>query len=226
VPAGSLGAWTDRLRARDIVTAEDQSRFGEESLTFADPSGLLIELIATDRDRRAPWQGGGVGEDAAIRGLHSVTMVLRSPDRTVDFMTSRLGFKVGATMGDRIRLVVNGDGPGKTMEIVANDRAPAAKNGMGTVHHVAMAVGDAAEQLRMREELVDLGFNVTPVMDRQYFQSIYFREPGGVLFEIATVKPGFLVDEEMSQLGCALKLPPWEEPNRRSIEAGLPQIKI
>jgi glyoxalase family protein len=226
VPAGSLGAWTDRLRARDIITAEDQARFGEESITFADPSGLLIELVATDRDRRSPWNGGGVGDEMAIRGLHSVTMVVRAPDRSVDFMTSRLGFTVGEAIGDRLRLTVNGDGPGKTIEIVSNDRAPAARNGLGTVHHVAMAVAEAAEQLRLREELIELGFSVTPVMDRQYFQSIYFREPGGVLFEVATVKPGFMVDEEMSQLGCALKLPPWEEPNRKSIEAGLPQVKI
>jgi glyoxalase family protein len=226
VPAGSLGAWTDRLRARDIVTAEDQTRFGEESITFADPSGLLIELVATDRDRRTPWTGAGIDEDRAIRGLHSVTMVVRAPDRSVEFMTGRLGFRVGETVGDRVRLTVNGDGPGKTIEIVSNDRAPAARNGLGTVHHVAMAVAEAAEQLRLREELVELGLSVTPVMDRQYFQSIYFREPGGVLFEVATVRPGFLVDEDMSQLGCALKLPPWEEPNRKSIEAGLPPVKI
>jgi glyoxalase family protein len=226
VPAGSLGAWTDRLRARDIVTAEDQTRFGEESITFADPSGLLIELVATDRDRRTPWTGAGIDEDRAIRGLHSVTMVVRAPDRSVEFMTGRLGFRVGETVGDRVRLTVNGDGPGKTIEIVSNERAPAARNGLGTVHHVAMAVAEAAEQLRLREELVELGLSVTPVMDRQYFQSIYFREPGGVLFEVATVRPGFLVDEDMSQLGCALKLPPWEEPNRKSIEAGLPPVKI
>ncbi|HYN08899.1 MAG TPA: ring-cleaving dioxygenase [Vicinamibacterales bacterium] len=226
VPSGSLGAWIDRLRARDIVAAEDQSRFGDESITFADPSGLLIELVATDRDSRQPWTDGGIGDDLAIRGLHSVTMVVRTPDRTVEFMTSRLGFNVGQEAEGRLRLTVNGDGPGKTIEIVANDRAPAARNGLGTVHHVAMAVAEADEQLRIRQQLVELGISVTPVMDRQYFQSIYFREPGGVLFEIATVKPGFLVDEDVAQLGQALKLPPWEEPNRKSIETGLPKVDI
>lgn len=226
VPAGSLGAWTDRLRARRITVAEDRARFGEESITFADPSGLLFELIANDRDRRQPWTGSGVEEDLAIRGLHSVTMVVRTPDPTVEFMTSRLGFQVTQEMEGRLRLTVNGDAPGKTIEVVAGANAPAAKNGLGTVHHVAMAIADAAQQLRVRQELVELGLNVTPVMDRQYFQSIYFREPGGVLFEIATVKPGFMIDEDMTKLGCALQLPPWEEPNRRSIEAGLPKVDI
>ena len=226
VPSGSLGAWADRLRARGIVTAEDQPRFGEESITFADPSGLLIELVATEGDRRQPWTGGGVGGDLAIRGLHSVTMVVRAADRTVEFMTRQLGFTVSQAQEGRLRLTVNGDGPGKTIEIVPSDRAPAARNGLGTVHHVAMAVAEADEQLRIRQELVELGVSVTPVMDRQYFQSIYFREPGGVLFEVATVKPGFLIDEDLAQLGRVLKLPPWEEPNRKSIEAGLPQVKI
>jgi glyoxalase family protein len=224
VPAGSLGAWTDRLRKHDIVVADDPPRFGEESITFADPSGLLIELVATERDRRSQWTGEGVDEGLAIRGLHSVTMVVRAPERTVDFMTRILGFTLTGEMGDRLRLTVNGDEPGKTIEIIPNEHAAAAKNGLGTVHHVAMAVAEAAEQVRLREQLLELGYNVTAVLDRQYFQSIYFREPGGVLFEVATVKPGFMVDEEMSQLGCALKLPPWEEGNRRSIEAGLPAV--
>jgi glyoxalase family protein len=153
-------------------------------------------------------------------------MVVRAPDPTVEFMTSRLGFQVTQEMEGRLRLTVNGDAPGKTIEVVAGANAPAAKNGLGTVHHVAMAITDAAEQLRVRQELIELGLNVTPVMDRQYFQSIYFREPGGVLFEIATVKPGFMIDEDMGKLGCALQLPAWEEPNRRSIEAGLPKVEI
>ena len=224
VPAGSLGAWTDRLRGRGIDAVDDQPRFGEESITFADPSGLLIELVASGRDARAPWTGGDVDAGLAIRGLHSVTMVVRSFDRTVEFMTKRLGFTVSQEMEGRKRLTVNGDGPGKSIDVVATDRGPAAKNGLGTVHHVAMAVAGAEEQLRFREELLGLGVQVTPVMDRQYFTSIYFREPGGVLFEIATLKPGFMFDEDREHLGTAVKLPPWEEPNRRSIEAGLPRV--
>jgi glyoxalase family protein len=224
VPAGSLPAWIDRLRARGIDAADDQPRFGEESITFADPSGLLIELVATPRDPRQPWTGGGVDAAQAIRGLHSVTMVVRTFDRTVEFMTTHLGYRVSHEMDGRLRLTVNGDAPGKTIDIVANERGAPAKNGLGTVHHVAMAVADADEQLRFRQKLLELGVSVTPVMDRQYFQSIYFREPGGVLFEIATLEPGFLFDESRADLGRNLKLPPWEEKDRRSIEAGLPEI--
>ena len=224
MPAGSLGAWTDRLRARGIDAVDDQPRFGEESITFADPSGLLIELVANGHDSRAPWTGGDVDAGLAIRGLHSVTMVVRSFDRTVEFMTRRLGYTVSQEMEGRKRLTVNGDGPGKSIDVVATDRGPAAKNGLGTVHHVAMAVEGAEEQLRFREELLGLGVQVTPVMDRQYFTSIYFREPGGVLFEIATLEPGFMFDEDREHLGTGLKLPPWEEPNRKSIEAGLPRV--
>jgi glyoxalase family protein len=153
-------------------------------------------------------------------------MVVKSPERTVDFMTRLLGFKVTNEQTDRLRLTVNGDEPGKTIEIVANEHATAAKNGLGTVHHVAMAISEADEQVRLRQQLLDLGYNVTAVLDRQYFQSIYFREPGGVLFEVATVKPGFMVDEDMSKLGCALKLPPWEESNRKENEAGLPAVEL
>ena len=150
VPAGSLGAWIERLRARGIDAVEDQPRFGEESITFADPSGLLIELVANGRDARQPWTDGGVDTAQAIRGLHSVTMVVRTFDRTVEFMTNRLGYTVAQEMDGRLRLTVNGDGPGKTIDLVAHERGPAAKNGLGTVHHVAMAVATADEQLRFR----------------------------------------------------------------------------
>jgi glyoxalase family protein len=137
-------------------------------------------------------------------------------------MTEVLGFEVvGQTIG-RVRLAVNGKEPGKFIDIRYGTGAGPAKNGLGTVHHVAMAIGGAAEQLALREELIASGCKVTEVLDRQYFQSIYFREPGGVLFEVATVRPGFMVDESLAELGSALKLPPWEEPNRASIEAGLP----
>jgi glyoxalase family protein len=121
---------------------------------------------------------------------------------------------------------VNGAAPGRLLEIVPAGDAPAAVNGLGTVHHVAFAVDDPAQQLELRRELIRRGVQVTEVLDRQYFRSIYFREPSGVLFEVATVPPGFTVDEALPDLGTSLKLPPWEEPRRADIEAGLPPIRL
>ncbi len=224
VPRESLAVWAERISNAGVRMEHGESRFGEETIVFSDPSGLLIELVGTGRDDRIPWTGGGVQEEAAIRGLHSVTMLIRQPAKTVALMRDVLGFEVVNESEKRTRLGVQGDAPGRTIDIVEAPDAPAAMNGLGTVHHVAMAVADSDEQLRMRAELVRLGYSVTEVRDRQYFQSIYFREPGGVLFEIATVPPGFTVDEELPCLGQDLKLPPWEEPHRSEIEGGLPNV--
>ena len=223
VPAGSLGTWKNRLRERGYTVTDAPPRFGEESILVTDPSGLVIELIGTDTDTRAPWASGGIEETAAVRGLHSVSLEVRDPRRTVDFMREMLGFEVVNEMEGRIRVAVNGGGPGKSMDIVHAGDADWAKNGLGTVHHVAMAIGSEADQLEIREELLSRS-RVTEVRDRQYFKSIYFREPGGVLFEIATMKPGFPVDEPVPDLGRSLKLPPWEEPHRAAIEAQLPNV--
>jgi glyoxalase family protein len=223
IPRGSLAFWKARLRDRGVPVKGVEPRCGEEAIVFPDPSGLVIELVANDRDARQPWSGG-VGSDTSVRGLHSVTMNLRMPQPTVEFMTSVLGFRVVNEMEGRLRLAVNGDLPGRTIEIVHAPDTPIARNGLGTVHHVAMAVAAGDEQLRMRKELLRLGHHVTEVRDRQYFTSIYFREPGGVLFEIATVPPGFTIDEALPCLGQDLKLPPWEEPNRPDIESGLDKI--
>ena len=211
VPAGSLDTWKTRLRQRGYTVTDAQPRFGEESILVTDPSGLVIELVATDADTRTPWTTADMDARSAVRGLHSVSLEVRDPRRTVDFMCEMLGFEVVNEMEGRIRVAVNGDGPGKSMDIVHAGDAAWAKNGLGTVHHVAMAIGSDDDQLKIRDELVGRA-NVTEVRDRQYFRSIYFREPGGVLFEIATIRPGFPVDEPVPDLGRGLKLPPWEEP--------------
>ena len=224
VPAGSLDTWKKRLRERGYAVSDAPPRFGEDSILITDPSGLVIELIANSADGRAPWTAGGVDAKSAVRGLHSVSLEVREPKKTVDFMREMLGFEVVNEMEGRSRVAVNGDGPGRTMDIVHAGDAGWAKNGVGTVHHVAMAVGSEEEQLQLREELVGRA-QVTPVRDRQYFKSIYFREPGGVLFEVATMKPGFPVDEPVADLGRGLKLPPWEEPHRPEIEAQLPNVR-
>jgi glyoxalase family protein len=224
VPAGSLDAWRARLTARDYVVIDEPPRFDEESILVADPSGLIIELIATTRDSRDPWPDSPLGEEA-IRGLHSVTLTVRDSAATIDFMRDLLGFEIVNEMDARTRLTVNGDMPGNTIDVVHASNAEAARNGLGTVHHVAMAITDGVEQLRLREEIERRGITVTPVMDRQYFTSIYFREPGGVLFEVATLRPGFAIDESLADLGRELKLPPAAEPNRAAIEAALPTIR-
>jgi len=224
VPRDALPFWTARLTQRGVPWRAAPNRFGEQSLSTSDPSGLAFELIATDRDVRTPWTSGGVTAEAAIRGLHSVTIDVAAPGPTVDLLTGVLGFRVVDEEAGRMRLAVNGDEPGRSLDVVFGTQAPRAANGLGTVHHVALAIASAEEQRRLREDLVDRGVKVTEIRDRQYFQSIYFREPGGVLLEVATVRPGFTVDEDLSRLGRDLKLPPWEEPSRSEIENGLPSV--
>lgn len=224
VPVGSLGLWETRLAQQGIAALREQGRFGDAVLAFRDPSGLEFELIGAS-DRRRPWTHG-VGDETAIRGLHSVTLLVRTPGPTVDLLTSLLDFVVVDEMDGRIRLAVHGAAAGRLVDVAYDDSAPTAKNGLGTVHHVALAVDSEAHQLALRAELVARGLRVTEVRDRQYFKSIYFREPGGVLLEVATVDPGFTVDEDAGRLGRDLKLPPWEEPHRVEIERRLPPISV
>jgi glyoxalase family protein len=224
VPAGSLDFWQARLAAAGVPSRMDASRFGDGVLRFDDPSGLWFELIAGADDPRAPWTGRDIGAAHAVRGLHSVTMSVRALDPTRDLMTELLGYAVTAEAGNRTRLTAGGSAPGHIIDILEEPAAAPALNGLGTVHHVAMAIGTPAAQLALREDLLARGLAVTEVRDRSYFQSIYFRVPGGVLFEVATIQPGFTVDEDLATLGRALKLPPWEEHLRPAIEAGLEPI--
>lgn len=225
VPRAALGEWQERLKARGIEARPGEDRFGDPTLAFEDAATLGIELVGNDRDQRNGWIAAGLGNSLAIRGLHSVTLSIGHPDQSVQFLIDVLGYSVAGAENGRTRLLVGDGGPGKTIDIVESPSAPGAINGLGTVHHVAMGVVSPEVQLEFRERLVSLGVPVTPVLDRQYFQSIYFREPGGVLYEIATLGPGFLVDEPRRALGIALKLPPWEESNRAEIEAGLPVLR-
>jgi len=224
VPASSLAFWRSRLAAAGVATVEQATSFGEDALAFDDPSGLRITLVGTAGDDREPWITQEIADANAIRGIHSVALSIRSPAATIALLTDVLGFDVVTEAGDVTRVGVNGGGPGRSLEVAHTPDAPAAVNGLGTVHHVALAIADEGQQLHAREALLELGLKVTEVRDRQYFRSIYFREPGGVLYEIATVGPGFAIDEAPERLGCDLKLPPWEEPHRESIEANLPAI--
>jgi len=223
VPAGSLAFWRARLGSKGVAVTDVEPRFGEAAIRCADRSGLTFELVAAGHDRRQSWVADGFDADTAIRGLHSVTMSVADAAGTLDLMTTLLDWHVVDRSSNRIRVGVNGGdaAPGALIDIAVNPDAPAAVNGLGTVHHVAMAIGSEADQLALRAELIRYGCRVTEVRDRCYFKSIYFREPGGVLFEVATVGPGFAIDEDVRSLGRSLKLPPWEEPKRADIETHL-----
>jgi glyoxalase family protein len=223
VPPAGLDRWRSRLRSRRVSTSE-ATRFGEAVIGLSDPSGLTIELIGSEGDLREPWTIGEVDATMAIRGIHSLELTITDPARSLALFNSLLGLTILDREGQRTRIGVHGGGPGRTLDILAAPTAAPALNGLGTVHHLALAVATAEEQLSLREAVIALGIPVTEVLDRQYFQSIYFREPGGVLLEIATVSPGFLVDESTDDLGRALRLPPWEAANRAAIEAALPAV--
>jgi glyoxalase family protein len=224
VPEGSLGFWKARLTEQNIAIEEEASCFGEEAIEVGDPSGLVLRLVESASDARPPWLRTGITAGEAIRGIHSVKLLVRDPRETIDFMAELMDTTVVGTEDGITRVAVNGDQPGHIVEVAEAGDAPAGINGLGTVHHVAFAVDGADQQREIRNELVRRGVPVTEVMDRQYFTSIYFREPNGVLFEVATMGPGFTADEPLDQLGRALKLPPWEEPHRAAIEAGLPRV--
>jgi glyoxalase family protein len=224
VPAGSLPFWIDRLSYAGISFTAEDSGFGEDAIRFRDPSGLTIRLVEATADARAPWRKQDIDDARALRGIHSVTLTVPEPKKTLGFMNELMETSVVGEREGGLRVAVNGDAPGRLVEIV-RDADRAGINGVGTVHHVAFAVDDPDQQLEVQRELRRRGVQVTDVMDRQYFKSIYFREPGGVLFEVATIPPGFTADESVPDLGTSLKLPPWEEPRRASIEAGLPTVK-
>ena len=223
VPVGSLEAWRNRFRHAGVATSDVEAHFGEPAIAFNDPSGLRFELVANDRDARQPWTEA-LGPKEAIRGLHSVTMMVRRAAPSIDFLVNVLGYHVIAQSGNRTRTAANGDLPGHFIDLIEDNDARTAVNGLGTVHHVAMAIGSDEEQIELRDALASAGVGVTDVRDRTYFRSIYFREPGGVLFEVATVQPGFTYDEPIAALGRDLKLPSWEEGDRPLIEQNLEPV--
>jgi glyoxalase family protein len=225
VPTGAFQFWRTRLANRGVAVTDAERRFGDPAVRFSDLSGLDFELVASDVDAREPWVAEGFDRESAIRGLYGVTILVRDPRPTIDLMTGLLGFEIVAEEGRRIRLAAGGASPGHFVDVAHDREAAPMVNGVGTVHHVAMAIDSEAEQLRMRETLLQHGARVTEVRDRTYFKSIYFREPGGVLFELATMHPGFTFDEPLTRLGRDLKLPGWEEPHRAEIEARLEPVE-
>lgn len=226
VPNESFRYWRQRLDEVGIKARDSITRRGEARLVFDDPSGLEISLVGTNNDTRAPWLGSDIDASRAVRGLHSVTLTVRSAAPTVTFFQENLGFTMVDYTERVTTLAVNGDLPGHYIKVNERPEASPAVNGLGTVHHVALSIKDDDAQLALRAQLVERGFTPTEVRDRSYFKSIYFREPGGVLIEVATAGPGFAIDEPLESLGGALKLPPWEETHRPTIERGLPAVTL
>lgn len=225
VPSAALAGWRERLVAAGLAVSEEDV-FGEPRLMVRDPSGLAMALVGSDADTREPWTGGGLDASLAIRGLHGVSLLVTDLGPTEAFLGDVLGLSVSEREPGRVRVAVGEGGVGRQFDIQHDGHAAVGRNGLGTVHHVALAITDEDAQRALHEDLQRRSIQVTPVMDRQYFRSIYFREPGGVLIEVATMAPGFAVDEPLSALGTSLKLPPWQEPQREAIAAGLPPIIV
>ncbi len=222
-PSASLDFWKSRLEAAQ-VPVEQIEKFGNPTLVFKDPSGLILEIVGNDQDTREPWTQGGVEKDHAIRGFFNVTLSIAEVDATFDFLMNEFGFQKVGKEGKITRFSAKEGQPGQLVDVSNDHDQERGRNGIGTVHHVAWRIANEEQQLQMRARLVELGLNVTEVKDRNYFRSIYFRMPGHVLFEIATIPPGFAIDENLENLGQDLKLPEWEEKNRAQIEAVLPKI--
>ncbi|HEX7264814.1 MAG TPA: ring-cleaving dioxygenase [Candidatus Dormibacteraeota bacterium] len=226
IPERSTDFWAGRLRQLD-VEVERTSRFDIETLVVKDFDGIQIELVGDASDERwRPWPDGPVDAQHQIRSFHSVTLCEESDLATVNFLTETMGFRKVASEGSRTRFETGAGGPRAVLDVLDAPEAPVGEEAAGTVHHVAWRATNDAHELDWREVLVKSGRNVTPVIERKYFRSIYFREPGGVLFEIATDQPGFTVDEPADSLGSALQLPPQYEGRREDLKFNLPPIVV
>jgi len=244
----SVSYWLDRFKEHHVTAEKTVARFGEEVIRFTDPDGLLLELVASAVQAGVPatpkrgeggspanarrpaiesWTSSPVPSGHSPRGFHSVSAALEGYERTAKLLTESFGYRLIEESGNRFRFAAPSEsGPGRIVDLLCTPDGRAGNVAAGSIHHIAFRAKDDDEQLQWRESLVELGYNVTPVMDRTYFHSIYFREPGGILFEIATEPPGFTLDETLDELGSKLRLPPWMESARSQIEQVLPPIRI
>ena len=226
VPAESIGYWTHRLIEKGVPHKALEKRFGEPVLAFTDPDGMSLALVGVaDAGSEPGWTDGSVPAEHAIRGFHGVTLMLRKAAPTGAILTGALGFRETGREGPFVRYETGVAGNGNAVTIRETGGFLAGRLGRGGVHHIAFRAADDAEQAKIAKAVRDTyGLDPTEQRDRNYFRSVYFREPGGILFEIATDQPGFGVDEPVESLGQALKLPPFLEKHRREIEAALPPI--
>lgn len=217
--------WRTHLAERGVLTDDAGSRFGEEILRFNDPDGMALEIVGTTLAiPEDAWRTDAIPSEAAICGFHSATLAEEGYERTASLLLS-MGMQLIGNEGTRFRYAA-GAGPGTVIDVVCSPATRPGRLGAGTVHHIAWRTPDDAQQQSWRDSLVASGYNVSPIMDRAYFHSIYFREPGGVLFEIATDSPGFATDEPVDHLGERLMLPRFYEAQRAIIESSLPPLQL
>ena len=226
IPQEAMGFWIDRLKHHRINYSGPVKRFEEEVLTAMDHDGFQFELVASHQDHRPSWENDIIPSQYTIRGFHSVTLSESIATPTADFLTAPLGFRRVAESGERARFEIGKGGSGTFVDILSQPDTDRGYMGVGVVHHVAWRTPDNETQLIVRDQLLKDNYGVTPVIDRSYFNSIYFNEPGGVIFEVATDPPGFMIDESKNALGTELKLPPQYEHHRSDIERALPSIHL
>lgn len=222
-PENSLEYWNERLQ-RHAVATERRTRFGENVLAFSDPDGIPVEIVSVPDDARHGWTGAGVPAEFALRGMHTAELTVSDSGPTSELLTEQMGYTLVRREDNRARFEAAPGGSGRYVDVIGGAGAPRGSGGAGTIHHIAFRVADDAAELAMQERLMQGGFHVSDVRNRDYFRSIYYRERGGILFEIATDIPGFAVDEPAESLGTALKLPKQFEHARAEIEAALPPL--
>ena len=225
-PAASLDFWQQRLAANNVA-ATRRSRFGEDVVAFADPDGIPVEIVAVTDDTRTGWTTAAIPAEQALRGMHTAELTVRAPQATENLITATMGYRLVRREGNRARFTsATAERSGTYIDVIADASTAPGAGGSGTIHHIAFSVPDDATELVMQKALHVAGYSVSEVRDRNYFHSIYYREPGGILFEIATANPGFAVDESLASLGTALKLPVQFERARSQIERLLPPITV
>jgi glyoxalase family protein len=226
VPHASLDYWLKRLKKFGVDHKAPQERFARETfISFEDVHGLGLELVFTNEDSRKGFTYGQIPIEHSVRGFFGVTLSEEGYERTAALLLEAMDHKLISEKGNLFRYSASGK-PGDYVDILCTPDSMRGLGGSGTIHHLAFATPDDTTQQEARERLIAKGFDVTPVLDRQYFHSIYFREPGGILFEAATNPPGFTIDEDLEHLGESLKLPSWVESSRAEIESGLQEIKL
>ncbi|WP_419870426.1 ring-cleaving dioxygenase [Chryseobacterium sp. CT-SW4] len=223
VQKGSLEFWKKRLDQFNVKTQENEI-FGEKMIRFNDPDGLQLQFIEAPEDNRKVWTTEEIKEENALKGFHNVTLTLRKADPTLKVLTDILGYDLQKQEGNRFRVATDAIETANLVDIIEDSTIPAGRNAAGTNHHIAFRVKDDTILMEYREKVLAAGLSITPKIDRDYFYSLYFREPGGVLFEIATDNPGFTVDEPLNELGTHLKLPKQYEGVRGKIEGVLPKL--